>query len=155
MIAMGHHTNLAKGLEILEEMANHINSFGRVQWSNMETITRSSFLHRLRGDCLEIKMFSNRVELDLPEGNKFLRISQKKRQDTPALLVGEAERGSLRKVLADEEIPVANFKKLLFEAESGVACSNGSARPCISLWAILRRQLAEGRDRASPILGLR
>jgi hypothetical protein len=74
MILRGHHRDLKGGIEILDEHAGFINSFGPVAWSNMTGLSRLSYLSRSEGTRAFVKPLGVENRVELPAGTTHLVI---------------------------------------------------------------------------------
>lgn len=155
IIAMGHHTDLANGLGLLEEMAKHINSFGKVKWSSMQSISRSRYAQRIRGSTMRIRMFSKRIEATIPDEVENLEIERAWREvaDEPLLLRRMGGSAGWNTIEPDESISVAQTRKVEVASSAIVyPVDDFQSGNRVNLWAGVRRQMAETRDRLLPFL---
>jgi hypothetical protein len=155
VIPVGHHNDLAGGLDLLAELAGQLNSIGEVQWMNMKSIARSNFCTRREGDVLHVKMYSRRILIKVPPGVSQLCIHR------PWLDDGASERLTLRigtnaalpfPSYRGESIPTGSCGEMEVNAiPAGAIDPRTVSLPRTPLWAVARRQLCEARDRLKPV----
>lgn len=74
LIFAGHQWDLAWGLDILEERAGQVNALGSVRWMSPADIARTNYAFRRRGDTLQIRLFSRRARVMIPEGIQTIEV---------------------------------------------------------------------------------
>jgi hypothetical protein len=155
VIPVGHHEDVAGGLDLLAQLAGTLNSIGEVQWMNLKSIARSNFCTRRHGKVLHVKMFSRRIHLKVPPGINQLCVHR------PWLNDGASEALELRPSAGNPAL----FSSYLGEPMATESCKDIEIHAipadaidprAISLsrtplWAILRRQMCEARDRLKPV----
>lgn len=67
IIPVGHHWNLADGLEILNSLAEFTNSLGDICWHSPGKMARANYWWRLAGRTVVIRPFSRLVQVKLPD----------------------------------------------------------------------------------------
>lgn len=151
IIPVGHHWDLAKGLDLLSSTASFINSLGSVKWSDMTAIVRTNVGSRVAADCLELNLYSRNTTVIVPEGVSGMKISGpivdcaecRVSAKTP---MGEhsVAPGSLMPVVPGERIEIAttSLQKpgISPKPPQGVLLAKG------------RRIMAELRDRTMPYM---
>jgi hypothetical protein len=155
IIPIGHHEDLAGGLDLLGELAELINSIGDVQWLDMRSIARSNFCTRRQGEVLHVKMYSRKIRLSVPAGVTHVSLHR------PWLESGEWEGLALRSTQVEvvrfdayQEKPIPIVPGTEIEITSinpGAVDFRIIPHARTSLWAIARRQLCELRDRLKPL----
>lgn len=157
LISGGHHGDFADGLHLLAGAADFVNSIGRVVWTDMKTIARSRYLHRIDGSTLRIRLASNRVDVRVPEGVRELVIEEEDTGSASPLTSLESRpsiSGSAwREVARENGVAIADDDKIHIRMRSPECLSSphgGSRR--ISLWPFMRRQATEARDRLAPAM---
>jgi hypothetical protein len=155
VIPVGHHDDLANGPDLLETLAALINSIGEVQWRDMQTIAQTNFCTRRNGEALNLKTFSRRIRVMVPTEVRSLSIHRAWLDDNvgegltltrPASPPERVDRyeGEHLAVMPGEEVVVSSIHPGQVDPYT-----IGLSRP--SIWAIVRRQLCEGRDRLMPL----
>jgi len=156
VIPVGHHDDLAGGLDLLAELAGQLNSIGEVQWMNMKAIARSNFCTRREGKVLHVRMYSRKILLKVPQDVNQLCVHR------PWLNNGASEGLTLRTSAGDlasfpsyhqEPIAIGSCAEIEVRAVPADAidpCSVSLSRT--PLWAVARRQLCESRDRLKPVI---
>jgi hypothetical protein len=155
VIPVGHHDDLANGPDLLKTLAELINSLGQVQWHDMQTIAQTNFCTRRDGEVLNLKTFSRRIRVRVPTEVRSLSIHRAWLDDklgegltltrpaSPPESVARYE-GEHLAVTPGEEVVISSIPPGQVDPYT-IAL----ARP--SIWAIVRRQLCEGRDRLMPL----
>jgi hypothetical protein len=156
IILAGHHIDAMDHLELLADFARLINHFKSVVWGSPLEIARSNYKVLRQGDVLNIKAYSRRFLVPVPEGVGSLCIHR------PWLRAG-----------ADDEIIIVNsggreiFRgpgpdvpgRIPFTAPGMIEVCCPSANvidyqimkaPKPNLWPVMRKILTEFRDRSAP-----
>lgn len=157
VIPVGHHEDVAGGLDLLVQLAGRLNGIGVVRWMNMKSIARSNFCTRREGKVLHLNLFSRRVEFKVPQGIDQLCIHR------PWLKDGAVEALELRLSSGNPTLlPAYNGEPLATDSCEDIEIHSippGAIDPrTVSLertplWAIARRQICESRDRLKPFFG--
>jgi hypothetical protein len=156
IIPVGHHGDISDGLDLLQGLAEIINSLGDVKWIDMKSIARSNFCTRREDRILDVRMHSRHIALKVPTG--FDRILV----DRPWLGESKRERLGVRNGNSDftffesprdEAIPVQSGAEVEIYSDYPEKIDyNNVVLPRTPLKAIARRQLCEARDRLAPTL---
>jgi hypothetical protein len=147
VIIATHHWDYTSNYALVESLAKMVNDVYAPKWMPIRDISRSNFLAATQQDTLRITPFSRKLTIPLAPGitNVAIEASPFAPQTTIDLSAHAVASGQLRYSLADGalqlNIPPAEFidYQKVRKARMG-------------LWPIARRILAEGRDRAQPIL---
>lgn len=155
LVVMAHHSDCSAGLDRLAELADLINSFGPVTWSNMQSMARSNFLANKTGDHLAVTTFARRVRLRLDRDVRTLEIQPAWMEERPLLVCQSASGPLLYKgppncVIHTEDNGGTELD-ITFRVLQPMDPAHVPA-PKPTLWPILRRVLCEGRDRSQPLL---
>jgi hypothetical protein len=155
VIPVGHHQDVAGGLDLLAELAGALNSIGEVQWMDMKSIARSNYCTRREGEVLHVKMYSRKIALKAPQGVNQLCIQR------PWLNDGATEGLTLRVVTGapvsypsynGEPIATGTGEEIEIHAVPADAIDPRTVPITRTpLWAVARRQLCEARDRLKPL----
>lgn len=180
IILVGHHNDLPGGYGLLEDLARFINSLGDVKWSGLHEIAGGNAIAREWNGVLEVSCYSRRIEFAVPEGIRALRIggaavpglsssnglpAQGARDATAASSGAEAPRCVNVVVTLDNTVrtfpfPAATMEEVAVTPGTRVSiCLNHPLAveptsiegPPVPAWAVVRRILAEGRDRVAPL----
>jgi hypothetical protein len=149
LLPMGHHTDLRSGVELLDEVAEFINSLGSVTWGDMTVICRNNYQYRLEGHVLRLRPLGRHVSAQLPEPATHLLVENAENANPVNWEVCE---GSGPAVLASEGIiPVMGVSRsVTVKAPSKSVGPTGTRWSPVSAKAAVRRVLTETRDRLDP-----
>jgi len=159
IIPVGHHEDIAGGLDLLEELAAFINSLGDVQWMDMKSMARSNFYMRREDQTLHVSMYSRMIRLKVPQDVTQICIERPWLNGTE----GEGLEWSEDKMAViknnfykGEPITV----KPMTEMHVTSVCSNSMDPykiPAFRMhpWVLIRKCLCEVRDRVRPMVGRR
>jgi hypothetical protein len=152
-----HHQDAAKGMEGLAEIARTVNSIGDVVWSDIPGVLQSSYVQRLEGDVLHVRMHSRAVTVRIPSGARQICLHRSWiAADQRERIVMRSSRGTVVERLAGaqtqpEAVEEGDLVEVRAERVSQLHFSS-VAQPGISLWPIARKMLMEVRDRLTPAL---
>lgn len=161
IVLYGHHTDLAKGIDVLAAAAERVNSLGDVAWASSAAVARSSYLVRGDGATTHVRAYSRHLVVTPADGTSRLCVelppSAGKRAET-VRLVGGSGGGAVSTTGEGAGLAVRGGApvgvELLPLADATVAPSVTATRPAWRPWPIVRRCLTETRDRVSPLLGV-
>ncbi len=156
VILKGHHGDCSNGLNILGQRAAVLNELG-AQWSNLQTISRTNYKTKAAGSMLRVQMCSRQIHIRIPEYVKDISIERPwldESEQEPLRCIATSGRISTyftgRTSGPIEVVPGATVDVSAVPKEP-VDYRNVTGGG-ISLWAVVRRVLAEGRDRLLPLL---
>lgn len=158
IVPVGHQWDLADGTDLLRSLADYINQLGDVRWQSMDAIVRNSYWWRQEGDTLLVLPFSRAFSLPVPEGIQQVRIFRPgaTRED-----VGLTDlRISIASAETRLEVDGSSWNLRVrgpCSVNIGFGPGGGEGPPADRLLrippkAMLRRLLAESRDRMMPRL---
>lgn len=155
LILYGHHADLAGGPGVLEEIATEINRAGDVQWGDLASIARSSFLTRRDGELLKVRMYTQEASVELPAGVARIAVELPAGSDNPAgasTLVSSGSRSLTGELAEPLEMDLdGEERKVTVRLVCSDAVRPGAVRvPRRLPWPRVRRLLTEGRDRLAP-----
>lgn len=154
IIPVGHHYDLADGLEILEDLAKFINSMGDVRWASMEQISRSHYARMFDQELLHIRMYTKRIQICVPEGIRNIKIDRSL-HGKHATLEWRVfnENAEWIPQQSNEPISVKSGKYIEITINR-IRSSAGNIKidRKIRCWPPIRRLLTEARDRLNPLL---
>jgi hypothetical protein len=136
-------------LELLTKIAEIVNSLPNVQWCNMEQILLSNYLVRREGSILNIRPFTARTRIMVPEGVTTLRFESETVNEAPTVWHLNSKGQGVRKTelsvdgKAEAELQVADWGQTDYRDVCPIRSS---------AWAPVRRVLCEVRDRVRPVL---
>jgi len=155
IIAMGHHHDVAEGLQPLADVAGFVNSFGTVRWADMKQISRAHYARRIDGRILHVRMLTRRVEISVPDGIRQILVERPWLQDAEStpLTWKHQNNGSPWKLHHPQELiavlPGQNIEIVAEPLPSPLIDSKNIRT--YHLWPVVRRQLTETRDRMAPV----
>lgn len=156
IIPVGHHWDLANGIELLAELAGFINGLGDIRWQDMATIARGNFWWREEADTLHVRTFSRHFEIHVPTGIRHVQLSAPWQLNGDVVTLERTD--AMGKVLHGEKVSHGVWS-ISVEGPSLVtvkmkACFAEAGMQLLStpLRAIAQRLLAEARDRTTPLL---
>ena len=155
IIPMGHHLDLIQGLELLQNTADFINSLGNVQWMDMQSIARSNFLSMRDGQRLYIRPYSRCVNVKIPQGVHEVQVSRTWHSIEVADQIQIWCDGFLLNSQQADDLTaavVAPHSSICIIIKHSQSIHHDTVPPfSLQPWPILRRQLAECRDRLTPL----
>lgn len=166
LIFAGHQWDLAWGLDILEERAGQVNALGSVQWMSPADIARTNYATRRRGSTLQIKLYSRRVRVTIPEDVNTIEVTTPRVHGEPVdELIFCGERGEAFPYLTangkadpfprglSHLIPVTGPGEMDIQLTRPPSLDKPHVSPPFpGMWIITRRILTEGRDHLLPYL---
>lgn len=155
IVLVGHHHDVAEGLQLLADLAAFVNSLGIVHWADMKRISRSHYARRIEGKLLRVKMFTKRIEVCVPEGINQIFVERPWLQGAESIplawkRLNDGSEWNLSH--SDEPIPVLPYQEVEIAAESPKPFIDTMNGRNFHLWPVVRRQLTEVRDRLAPVL---
>jgi hypothetical protein len=156
IIPVGHHHDIADGLQLLADLSRFVNSLGKVRWADMKGTSRSGYARRLEGKTIRVRMLAKRIEVCIPDGVSQVLVER-------PWLEGKKSLPLAWRTLSvgtdwnlhhpDGPIPVLRHQKIEIMAElPRLADIEASSARNFQLWPVVRRQLTEARDRMAPVL---
>jgi hypothetical protein len=151
LIVFGHHDDVADGPERLREIRDQLAPLGAIRWNSIERLARCNFATSQEQGTLRVRLYSRRVELDVPEGVECLIV------ELPGHPCPERELVACgtERALPGEAIPVqaGTYRLALRHCADALASARGPRRrPPMRVWPIVRRGMAEARDRSQPVI---
>ena len=154
ILPMGHHWDFQDGVTALINATESIRELGGT-WADTSTIARGNFYWRVEGTTLRVRSYSRSFRLDVPEGIEILSVAFASLGESATELACRAlPGGQLLDALAIEgsvtSFQVPSSGQVHVRAiPDGIGATEG-AGVATPLHALLRRALAEARDRAMP-----
>ena len=68
VVIAGHHFDADRKLSFIEQLVDHVNGLGPVNWSNLSDVAASRFVWRKEGATVRIRAFSRRIVASIPDG---------------------------------------------------------------------------------------
>jgi hypothetical protein len=152
IIPVGHHSDLADGLGVLNKLSSWINSIGNVRWSDMQSIAHTNFCTNRAGALLNVKMYSRRIRLTVPESVTQLVIHRPWVSDNgETFIVSDGASAQGFQAHKKESIRVIPASQIEISSIHPEKIDPWTVRVrSTPLWAFARRQLCEARDRLRP-----
>lgn len=158
VILVGHHDDLANGYGVLGELADFINSLGRVQWMDLAAIARSNYRMSIAGPDARLDLYARRVEVEVPPEVETLTVRRPwMAENAPAetLVVrrdDDEQVVALHAASLSWPVSVQGPGKLVVESVLlDPSDPKRVAAPPLRAWPLTRRLLAEARDRLRPV----
>ncbi len=147
VIIATHHWDYTSNYALVESLAKMVNDVYAPKWMPIRDISRSNYLAAAQQDTLRITPFSRKLSVPLAAGitNVAIEASPFAPATTIDLTAHAAASGPVRYSLADGALQIN-----IPPADSIDYQKVRKAR--LGLWPVVRRILAEGRDRAQPVL---
>ncbi len=153
MVPVGHHQDVADGLDLLADLAQFINSLGQVQWGDLKSIARSNFTTRHDGDLLRVRPYSKKFQVAIPEGTTAISVEAPEGAflGDNITVTSSSEPKPIFSGPIGSIVPVDAGAVLDILRERGDVIDPDSIPDRgTKIWAFTRRQLTEGRDRLQP-----
>jgi hypothetical protein len=146
VIATHHHDYTADFAQI-ESIAKMVNDISAPKWMPIKDISRTNYLVTYHQDSLRITPFSRKLNIPLAQGVSVVQLEASPfcPETTIDLRQFSTTDGPVKYTIADKVLQIS------IPPADPVDCQKvNPAR--LGLWPIARRILAEGRDRAKPLL---
>jgi len=157
LILYGHHEDFAQGLDILAQATHEIGGLGEVQWGSLGWIARGNYATRRLDGTLLVKMHARRISVDVPAGVRELRMLV---QEPFGGAAGHCLTHAAGRVGILFEDGVGTTESIAVDGPTRIDLTLTADRPLdptavpspgVSLWPLLRRAMAEGRDRIQAL----
>jgi hypothetical protein len=155
IIPYGHHQDCADGLKNLAEIAETVNSWGPTTWTDPESILRGHYRTKRDGELLHVQMWSRHVHVRVPEGISNVMVHVPFRDDACRVREETGGRSVVDVEACAAGVPVRVAQSRVLDLSIQSSCSvepSSVGRPRHRVWPVMRRTLAIGRDRLTPIL---
>lgn len=158
IIPMGHHQDVASGLDLLDSLADQINRLGPVRWSAMSGMARSHFQWRRSGETLVVRPFSALLKIQIPEGTVRLQVvpDPNSQFNRSRYACSANHRDGFLEFEPSEGVAVAGGTTVWVKPVVPESLDPGKVSPPrFKVWSLARRIACEARDRTAPWLGRR
>lgn len=149
IIPVGHHDTVASGIELLSIVARTINSLGDVCWQSPEMMLRSNYLATIEAGTLWIEPYSGYMSGRLPQAVHRLGIKKEAADSAEFTLVLNGAQHVELVASVPQRTDFSREFELISRTVASIEIENVRMRGP-SAWAVTRRVLCEGRDRAMP-----
>lgn len=156
IIPVGHHYDLAGGPDLLREVASLIDSVGPVKWASMEKMARSYYSQKIDGSILRVRPHTKRVRIPVPCSVDQLSIEKLGFVPDNSLLWWRGNREPWKWRFHEPGETIRGIRGqivdvLFSEVPHAMSTAVHTTRR-LCLWPLVRRNLAEARDRLSPLV---
>ena len=156
IVPVGHHQDVAKGLELFADLSRYVNSLGKVRWGDMSSIMRSHYSRMLDGPVLRLRMHTKQAEIVVPDGVDRIAIERPwlTEEANESLVVSSTGIGPPLTIGdTGEHFAVRPGQRIRIISSAATNAPGdhlycGRPRP----WPIIRRLMTEARDRLAPML---
>jgi hypothetical protein len=143
LVLYGHHRDLAGGLDVLDETAAAVDSFGGIRWCSLGELAAANAETRRDGAQLHVRPFSRRVRIAVPEGIEAIVVELPPGAADPRAEIS----------CGPQPIEVDGAREVEVTLRRVDAVDSGAIpSPRWNPLALARRAAGEGRDRAVPML---
>jgi hypothetical protein len=158
IVIAGHHYDAHGNMSFLDRLTATVNDMAAVQWSSLQTISRSRYLFRRQGRHLHVRLGGRHVVVDVPDDIDTVHVERPwlaadameplmwKIAGEPSQTLVSAQAGPL---VAQIPVVGAATVDIVSPAPGAVAPTSVPDPPGRS-WAGLRRMFTEARDRTFP-----
>jgi hypothetical protein len=157
LVFTGHHDDVADGLAVFRARAAFVNGLGEVRWTSLGEMAAGAAATKRDGTTLRIRAFSRRLDVEAPDWAEQAVLELPASHGSPELervLVGRQSNGSAPPSVAVGEpfaLPASRRVELRLQRHDAVD-PNTVPAPSLRVWPVVRRILAESRDRLSARL---
>jgi hypothetical protein len=157
VVIAGHHFDADRKLSFVEQLVDQVNGLGPVNWSNLSDVAASRFVWRKEGATVRIRAFSRRIVASIPDGVNAVVVERPWIDNGSQEVLNwrplRGEVASQRCPEVSESFPVVGGQTLeIISPIPHPVDPQGIVLPLASPWPVLRRALAEARDRCYPYL---
>ena len=153
IIPNGHNWDLKENLDILNLVAEVVNSLTNVRWGSMEFISRSSYLVRTDSETLHVRMMSRRIKITVPPGIRFVHLERAGCMDyqRPSNASYSINGQAIQKMDAACVVSVGPYDEICITCpiRDSIDIAQVSL-PCTPVGALMRRFATEARDQLRP-----
>jgi len=159
IVAVGHHQDLARGMGLLNRLAESINTRLNVKWMDMHSIAASNFWTRQQVTTMHVLPFTRDLHVEIPSGVIALEVAGNGFPPDSTLecsIMPSGQPSRTTSIMIGEHLPVQEGDRIRIRVRAAsaedplnrdVGATNG-VRP----WPLVRRLLSEVRDRALPLM---
>lgn len=148
-----HHHDYMSNFARIESLAKTINEISSPRWMTAEDISRTNYLSSVVSDVLHITPYARRLRIPLAQDIKAIQVLPSPFCPEACINLGEQPADNVL-AIGDDRLEYSvthNVIELHVPPRDAVAYQSVSPYPQ-GPWPITRRLLAEGRDRAIPML---
>jgi hypothetical protein len=148
-----HHHDYVCNFARIESLAKMVNEISSPRWMTVEDISRTNYLCSVENDVLCVTPYSRRLKIVFSRDINSIRLMASQFcPETTISLHQQPTKESLLVSGARLEYSVSNNVMELYVPPRNPVDYESVAPFPLGLWAVTRRLLAEGRDRAVPML---
>ena len=153
VIIATHHHDYVSNFARIESLAKMVNDISSPRWMTIEEISRTNYLASVESGVLRVTPYARRLSIPLPQGASAFQL-------LPSPFCPEITIDLRGRSVADTNFDTGgplqcsvsnNVMQIYFPPSDPVDFREVNPMP-LGLWPVARRLLAEGRDRAKPML---
>ena len=157
IVIAGHHFDADDNLRFIEELADYVNGLGPVAWSNLSDVASSRYAWRREGSTLRIRASSRHIVASLPDWVDAVVVERPWVADGAGEVLRWSAPGQVPSVQqcggVSASLPIAGGRSVeIVSPAANPVDPMRVAPPRASPWPMMRRMLAEARDRSYPYL---
>jgi hypothetical protein len=149
-----HHQDYVSNFARIESVANMVNEISPMRWMTIEGISRTNYVSRLEGGVFCVTPYARRLTISIPREAMAVQLlaSPFCPEATIDLRQVSTDASRLFDRAGRFRLSVSNNAlEISLPPSNPLDYAKVNRRP-LGLWPIARRLLAEGRDRAKPLL---
>lgn len=157
LIFYGHHWDCRPGIEILGRVADLVNRCGAT-WGDLQSVLRANYRTRIVGDLLQVEMGARHISVRIPGNIKRISIHRPWMREADleqlSVTLGDGSQRLLCGGMSEPIEVVPGSHVTVYAPPKATIDYRQVDGPGVKLWPVLRRALAEARDRLRPIVGV-
>jgi hypothetical protein len=148
IVLRGHHQDLEKGVEVLDDIARYINGLGKVEWGPMHRLARLNYQWKMDGTTCRVFPQGRNLDLRLPPDAEAFVLDRNSGDNSAKYAVELSESKSV-KFLAGENVKLGHHVNghVRVRAVNGQPAPGAGKGMGVKGGAVIRRVLTESRDR--------
>jgi hypothetical protein len=149
-----HHQDYVSNFARIESLANLVNQIASPRWMAVEDISRTNYVSSVSEGVLHVRPYSRRLAVSIPQSISLVHLLPSHFGDDITIDVNKPYQsgGQNFQNIALFKYNISNNVAEVSFPPSDPLDYRKAVRLRMGLWPITRRLLAEGRDRAKPML---
>jgi len=148
-----HHHDYVSNFAQIESLAKMVNEISSPRWMPVEDISRTNYLSSVESDVLYIDPYARRLKISIAPDIKTIQLMPSPFCPETRIDLREQPTKNALSVGRDRlDYSVSNNVLELHVPPRDPVAYQSVARYPLGLWAVTRRLMAEGRDRATAML---